>query len=146
MVKGCLAAHTAWHPPGCAVELLGRDGPRRVRSDQYTPILLAVGKAQTSSLVQTPNDSDSTRLHVRFNHTNGIDLIGRAHQLVMDGYKWMFNEVPDGPGSPRCSPMWTVFVQSSEALRCSTQRWEITLNTMVRRACHFTLVADMINM
>ncbi|CAK9078125.1 unnamed protein product [Durusdinium trenchii] len=28
-----------------------------------------------------------------FNHTNGIDLIGRAHQLVMDGYKWMFNEV-----------------------------------------------------
>ncbi|CAE7764463.1 PPX2 [Symbiodinium sp. CCMP2456] len=27
-----------------------------------------------------------------FNHTNGIELIGRAHQLVMDGYKWMFNE------------------------------------------------------
>ena len=29
---------------------------------------------------------------VRFNHTNGIDLIGRAHQLVMEGYKWMFSE------------------------------------------------------
>ena len=29
---------------------------------------------------------------LRFNHTNGIDLIGRAHQLVMEGYKTMFNE------------------------------------------------------
>lgn len=29
---------------------------------------------------------------MRFNHTNGIDLIGRAHQLVMEGYKWMFSE------------------------------------------------------
>eukprot|EP00931_Biecheleriopsis_adriatica_P100374 TRINITY_DN756_c0_g1_i1.p1 TRINITY_DN756_c0_g1~~TRINITY_DN756_c0_g1_i1.p1 ORF type:complete len:307 (+),score=61.15 TRINITY_DN756_c0_g1_i1:101-1021(+) len=28
----------------------------------------------------------------QFNHANGIDLIGRAHQLVMEGYKWMFNE------------------------------------------------------
>jgi len=27
-----------------------------------------------------------------FNQANGIDLISRAHQLVMEGYKWMFNE------------------------------------------------------
>merc|ERR1719160_427369 len=27
-----------------------------------------------------------------FNQQNGIDLIARAHQLVMEGYKWMFNE------------------------------------------------------
>lgn len=27
-----------------------------------------------------------------FNQTNGIDLICRAHQLVMEGYKWHFNE------------------------------------------------------
>lgn len=27
-----------------------------------------------------------------FNHANKIDLICRAHQLVMEGYKWMFNE------------------------------------------------------
>lgn len=26
-----------------------------------------------------------------FNHQNGIDLIARAHQLVMEGYKWMFD-------------------------------------------------------
>lgn len=26
-----------------------------------------------------------------FNHTNNIDYICRAHQLVMEGYKWMFN-------------------------------------------------------
>lgn len=27
-----------------------------------------------------------------FNTTNNIDLICRAHQLVMEGYKWHFNE------------------------------------------------------
>eukprot|EP00250_Pteridium_aquilinum_P005760 c15811_g1_i1 orf=188-1102(+) len=27
----------------------------------------------------------------QFNHTNKIELICRAHQLVMEGYKWMFN-------------------------------------------------------
>ena len=27
-----------------------------------------------------------------FNHTNRIDVIARAHQLVMEGYKWMFQE------------------------------------------------------
>ncbi|KVI02277.1 Metallophosphoesterase domain-containing protein [Cynara cardunculus var. scolymus] len=27
-----------------------------------------------------------------FNHTNNIDYICRAHQLVMEGYKWMFND------------------------------------------------------
>lgn len=26
-----------------------------------------------------------------FNHSNGIQLIARAHQLVMEGYKWMFH-------------------------------------------------------
>jgi len=28
----------------------------------------------------------------QFKQTNGIDIISRAHQLVMEGYKWMFNE------------------------------------------------------
>ena len=28
----------------------------------------------------------------KFNHHNNIDLICRAHQLVMDGYKSMFND------------------------------------------------------
>jgi diadenosine tetraphosphatase ApaH/serine/threonine PP2A family protein phosphatase len=28
----------------------------------------------------------------QFNTTNNVDLICRAHQLVMEGYKWHFNE------------------------------------------------------
>jgi len=28
----------------------------------------------------------------QFNHQNRVDVIVRAHQLVMEGYKWMFNE------------------------------------------------------
>jgi serine/threonine-protein phosphatase 4 catalytic subunit len=27
-----------------------------------------------------------------FTHSNGINSIARAHQLVMEGYKWMFNQ------------------------------------------------------
>merc|ERR1712176_147223 len=27
----------------------------------------------------------------KFNHNNGLDLIARAHQLVMEGYKFMFD-------------------------------------------------------
>ena len=28
----------------------------------------------------------------QFNHANGISVIARAHQLVMEGYKWMFTD------------------------------------------------------
>lgn len=28
----------------------------------------------------------------KWNHNNGIELVARAHQLVMEGYKYMFNE------------------------------------------------------
>jgi serine/threonine-protein phosphatase 2A catalytic subunit len=27
-------------------------------------------------------------LTLQFNHTNGLNLIARAHQLVMEGYNW----------------------------------------------------------
>lgn len=28
----------------------------------------------------------------KFNHVNGLKLIARAHQLVQEGHKYMFNE------------------------------------------------------
>lgn len=28
----------------------------------------------------------------QYNHNNGIDLVARAHQLVMDGYKFWFKD------------------------------------------------------
>ena len=28
----------------------------------------------------------------QFNHTNGLDLISRAHQLVMDGFNWSHDQ------------------------------------------------------
>eukprot|EP01068_Selenidium_serpulae_P005837 Selendium_serpulae@DN4197_c0_g1_i1.p1 len=28
----------------------------------------------------------------KFNHSNSIEIIARAHQLVMKGYRWMFNQ------------------------------------------------------
>ncbi len=28
----------------------------------------------------------------QYNHTNGLDLISRAHQLVMEGYNWSHDE------------------------------------------------------
>jgi diadenosine tetraphosphatase ApaH/serine/threonine PP2A family protein phosphatase len=32
--------------------------------------------------------SCSQDISEQFNHTNGLDLISRAHQLVMEGYNW----------------------------------------------------------
>lgn len=52
-----------------------------------------------------------------FNHRNGIDLIGRAHQLVMEGYKWMFNEKDQDPdGNQR--GLVTVWSAPNYCYRC----------------------------
>jgi hypothetical protein len=39
-----------------------------------------------------PNARDSQDISEQFNHTNGLDLISRAHQLVMEGYNWSHDQ------------------------------------------------------
>jgi serine/threonine-protein phosphatase 2A catalytic subunit len=43
----------------------------------------AAAAAVASSPLRTPQD-----ISEQFNHANGLDLINRAHQLVMEGYNW----------------------------------------------------------
>jgi diadenosine tetraphosphatase ApaH/serine/threonine PP2A family protein phosphatase len=42
----------------------------------------------------------------RFNHVNRIRLITRSHQLVREGYQWMFED-PKNPGSGRLITVWS---------------------------------------
>lgn len=46
----------------------------------------------------------------QFNHTNGLDLVARAHQLVMEGYQWAHNR-----------GIVTIFSAPNYCYRCGNQ-------------------------
>ena len=51
-----------------------------------------------------------------FNHTNNIALIGRAHQLVMEGHKWMFDTADERTGNR--TGLVTVWSAPNYCYRC----------------------------
>jgi serine/threonine-protein phosphatase 2A catalytic subunit len=53
----------------------------------------------------------------QYNHTNGLDLISRAHQLVMEGYQWAHNR-----------GVVTIFSAPNYCYRCGNQAAIMELN------------------
>jgi hypothetical protein len=47
-----------------------------------------VSETPVSLRTSRPLNSRPQDISEQFNHTNGLDLISRAHQLVMEGYNW----------------------------------------------------------
>lgn len=52
-----------------------------------------------------------------FNHNNGLTLVARAHQLVMEGYNWS----QDRNVVTIFSGMSTMYKKQAEANRCSSE-------------------------
>jgi len=57
----------------------------------------------------------------KFMHINGLDLVARAHQLVMEGYKWMF----DGK-------LVTIWTAPNYCYRCGNDAALLTLDDNCR--------------
>ena len=52
----------------------------------------------------------------QFNQTNNIETICRSHQLVMEGYKWMFDNGDGNPGQ-----LVTVWSAPNYCYRCANE-------------------------
>ena len=57
----------------------------------------------------------------QFNHANGLDLVARAHQLVMEGYQWS-----------HCKNIVTVFSAPNYCYRCGNQAAIMEVDEVMR--------------
>lgn len=95
----------AWRTEGHATRPHSTHVPRGVLTPQGPPC------AAPTHPSHTPAQLPSQDISEQFNHTNGLDLISRAHQLVMEGYNWSHEQ-----------NVVTVFSAPNYCYRCGERR------------------------
>jgi serine/threonine-protein phosphatase 6 catalytic subunit len=90
-------------------------------------------------------------MYVQFNHVNSLSLIARAHQLVQEGYKYMFDEALATVWSApnycyRCGNMAAILIVQENGTRSFTvygpaeENERDTAQQRTRRAVSFLLI------